>query len=98
MHELDQRVAATIYFGEDQPYTGLADKADWAITWNFIDKYPVDPIDYLIDENKKVKFVWDYYPTQVEDSYRQGILNRSKQLKEEYGSNAGVERIYRLKR
>jgi len=98
LNELDQKVAATIYFGEDQPYTGLADKADWAKIRDFISKNPVDHADYLIDEGKKTKLVWDYYPTQVEDSYREGILNRSKQLKEENESNSGVERIYRLKR
>ncbi len=97
-NELDERVAATIYFGEDQPYTGLADKADWAKTRKFINNNPVDHIDYLIDEEKKVDFVWDYYPTQVEDSYREGILNRSVQLKEDHKSKTGVERMYRLKR
>jgi len=98
VHELSHRVAATIYFGEDQPYTGLANKEDWAKTELFLNKYPIDSIDYIIDENIKADFVWNYYPSQVEESYREGIIKRSIQLKEEHKSKTGIERMYRLKR
>ena len=57
----------------------------------------VERIDYRIDENRKANLVWEYYQTQVEESYREGILNRSAQLNHEYGINTGVERVYRFK-
>jgi hypothetical protein len=85
-----------IYFGEDQPYTGLADEADWKKTEGFFENHSVDRIDYPIDENHKVNLIWKHYPTQVEESYRQGILNRANQLQKINMADSGVERIYRL--
>ena len=88
---------AVIYFGEDQPYTGLADNNDWEVAEAFLKALSIERIDYSIDENRKANLVWDYYRTQVEESYREGILNRSAQLNQKYGTNTGVERVYRLK-
>jgi len=98
IRELNHSVEATIYFGEDQPYTGLADEKDWAKTMIFLNTHPADIIDYPIDEIKKANQVMNYYPSQVEESYREGIINRSIQLKEEHKSKTGIERMYRLKR
>jgi hypothetical protein len=98
VYELIHHVAATIYFGEDQPYTGLADEEDWAKTRVFLNTHPAERIDYPIDEIKKADQVMNYYPSQVEESYREGIINRSIQLKEEHKSKTGIERMYRLKR
>ena len=95
--ELGDQGNAVIYFGEDQPYTGLADHKDWEIAETFLNTLSVEQIDYSIDENRKADLVWEYYRTQVEESYREGILNRSAQLNQKYGTNTGVERIYRLK-
>jgi hypothetical protein len=88
---------ATIYFGEDQPYTGLADNEDWEKAETFLNRLSIEQIDYGINEERKANLVLEYYPTQVEESYREGILNRSAQLKHKYGTNTGVERIYRIK-
>lgn len=85
----------TIYFGEDQPYTGLADKRDWAKAQSFIQNHSLLPLDYPINAQRKAEIVREYYPTQVEESYMTGILNRSKQLMRENGCITGVERIYR---
>ena len=95
--ELAEQGNAVIYFGEDQPYTGLADNNDWEIAETFLNTMSVEQIDYNIDANRKADLVWKYYRTQVEESYREGILNRSAQLNKKYGTNTGVERVYRLK-
>ena len=95
--ELDHQVNATLYFGEDQPYTGLADREDWAEAEAFLNQHDHEQIDYFIDEINKASLVWKHYPSQVEESYREGILNRSHQLKTEHKSYVGVERLYRLK-
>lgn len=95
--ELADNGNAIIYFGEDQPYTGLADNNDWEKAEASLNALSVERIDYSIDENRKANLVWEYYQTQVEESYREGILNRSAQLNHEYRINTGVERVYRLK-
>jgi hypothetical protein len=98
LHDLGHPIKTSLYFGEDQPYTGLADREDWAKVKAFLNQHSTDQIDYFIDENFKANLVWKHYPTQVEESYRKGILNRSLQLKTEHKCHIGVERIYRLKR
>jgi hypothetical protein len=97
-HELGKNSKASIYFGEDQPYTGLAFGEDWEKADAFIKAQSLIALDYLMDENRKVDLVMNFYPTQVEESYRTGILNRSNQLREQHNSEAGVERMYHWER
>jgi len=95
--ELEQSAIATIYFGEDQPYAGLADKNDWEIARGFINQLPAMEINYPIDAERKSDLLMKHYPSQVEESYREGVLNRAEQLRQKFASDTGVERIYRLK-
>ena len=94
--ELEQKTNATIYLGEDQPYAGLADKNDWDIARSFLNALPLIEINYPVDTERKSDLLMKHYPSQVEESYREGILNRAEQLRQEYGSDTGVECIYRL--
>ena len=94
--ELDHKTNAIIYFGEDQPYTGLADSSDWDKAKAFLNELPVTPLNYCIDEMRKADLSMKYYASQAEESYRNGVLSRADQLKQKYGSDTGVERMYRL--
>jgi LmbE family N-acetylglucosaminyl deacetylase len=94
--DLKYKSKANIYFGEDQPYCGLAGKDDWEKAKKFLDTLATEEIDYCINEIRKAELVWKHYPTQVEESYRQGILNRADQLKHIHNVPSGMERIYRL--
>jgi hypothetical protein len=98
VHEIYPECAASIYFGEDQPYTGLAFSEDMKKADEFIKAHSLVPLDYQINESRKVDLVMRFYPTQVEESYQTGILSRSSQLKEQYRSDQGIERIYRWER
>jgi hypothetical protein len=98
IYELYPEGGASIYFGEDQPYTGLAYSEDRKKADVFINAHSLVPLDYQINENRKVDLVMRFYPTQVEESYQTGILSRSSQLKEQYKSDQGMERIYRWER
>ena len=95
--ELEQNTAATIFFGEDQPYAGHADKTDWDKARTYLNELPAVKINYCINAERKSDLLMKHYPSQVEESYREGILNRADQLKQKYGCDTGVERIYRLK-
>ena len=94
--ELAQNRKASICFGEDQPYAGLADQDDWDKANNYIIGLPHKEINYCIDAERKSDLLMKHYPSQVEESYREGVLNRAKQLKQKFSSDTGVERIYRL--
>ena len=94
--ELAQERNATICFGEDLPYAGLADQDDWEKANNFINGLPIKEINYRIDAERKSDLLMKHYPSQVEESYREGVLNRAAGLKQEYGTDTGVERLYRL--
>jgi hypothetical protein len=85
----DMKPRARIYFGEDQPYTGLANHADWQKAMVFLKRYGARPVDFAIDAKKKKALIFKCYPTQVEKSYGKGILNRTRELK-------GAERLWRL--
>jgi len=86
--EMEARASASVYFGEDQPYTGLASGDDWRTARRFLEKWRAEPLDYDIDAEKKKTLIFECYPTQVEESYGEGILNRARELK-------GAERLYR---
>jgi hypothetical protein len=95
--EMDHNSNAAVFFGEDQPYAGLSSKSDWDIARTYINGLPAIKVNYCIDEDRKSDLLMKHYPSQVEESYREGVLNRADQLKQKYGSDTGVERIYRLK-
>lgn len=94
--ELAIKATSILYLGEDQPYTGLADSNDWDKVKVSLNRSPHTQINYCIDESRKINVVLNHYPTQVEDSYKKGVLNRAVQLQQKYGTDTGVERIYRF--
>ncbi len=91
---LGRAASAHIYFGEDQPYAGLASESDWDKANLLIGLLNLRPIDYCINIDRKAALVMRHYPSQVEESYREGLLARSGQLSQICHMNCGVERIY----
>jgi len=94
--ELARKRKAGIFFGEDQPYAGLADENDWDKAHNFINGLKLEEINYQIDTDRKSDLLMKHYPSQVEESYREGVVNRAEQLEQKYGTGVGVERLYWL--
>jgi hypothetical protein len=95
-NETGQPVIAAIYLGEDQPYAGHATLDDWKQAMACVKALQALGTDYLIDADRKADLIMKHYPSQVEESYREGVLNRAGQLQQENGSGSGVERMYRL--
>ena len=95
-NELGMEATSTVYFGEDLPYAGLADTNDWDKIKAFFSGLTTRHINYSIDEHRKINIVLKHYLSQIEDSYKEGVLKRAAQLKQKYGTDTGVERIYRL--
>jgi hypothetical protein len=95
-NEPGARRNAAVYIGEDQPYAGLADRKDWEKATSFLDTVQTEVIDYDIDVLRKSELLFRHYTSQVEESYRSGVLNRAEQLKSENNSDSAMERIYRI--
>jgi hypothetical protein len=95
-NELGQDASSIVYFGEDLPYTGLADTNDWDKLNLFFNGLVFRHINYSINEHRKIKLIMKHYPTQFEDSYKEGVLKRADQLKQKFGTDTGVERIYQI--
>ena len=87
--KLGKSVNAQIYIGEDLPYTGLASDENWVKANLFLAQFKWQLLDFPVDANAKASLVEKYYPSQVEDSYREGVMNRARQLN-------GHERLYRI--
>jgi hypothetical protein len=92
----DHPVRAGICLGEDQPYAGHASEKDWDKAGAFLDGLPVTLIHYPIDAARKADLLMKHYPSQVEESYREGILNRAGELQRGFGTQKGIECLYRL--
>lgn len=84
---------ATFYFQEDKPYGGLADGDEWQRTEEFILKYGLVDINYEIDSDEIVRLAFKHYVSQVDDTYREGVLKRGGMLKEKHGHHTYVDRI-----
>lgn len=95
---LGRNCRAAIYFGEDQPYTGLAQADDTSKAQMLIDRLKLEPIDYRIDLRRKTRLVMKHYSSQVEESYRQGLLLRARQLAGRNEAKSEMERIYKWNR
>ena len=95
--ELGSKCKAVIYFGEEQPYTGLADEQNWQTVNAFLKSQTLEVLDYAIDLKTKVALVMKNYPSQVEESYKDGMVNRARRLGKENGVMDAVERMYRRK-
>ena len=97
VQENTSSIKAQVFFGEDQPYTGLASPDDWETNRAFQSQLDLIEIDYPINAAKKADMVMKHYPSQVEESYREGVLNRSDELLKmnNWQNETGCERIYR---
>lgn len=93
--KMGQDAGAAVYFGEDQPYTGLADETDAEKARKVVDDLKLKAIDYRADIERKADVLMTCYPSQVEESYKKGVVDRSSQLAGAHCVEHGVERIYR---
>ena len=94
-----QRTAA-IYFAEDKPYGGLANDEELQRYQAFLQTHKLVQHAYAYDPQAMLDLAFKHYVSQVEDCYRDGILKRAQQLKQECAAHdasiGGVDLIHRL--
>lgn len=84
---LGPAMEATLVIGEDQPYTGLATEDEMHGLAETLAGLPHAVLDVPVDAQAKCAAIFRHYVSQVEESYRTGIVARATQLH-------GHERIY----
>jgi hypothetical protein len=90
--------AATFYFAEDKPYAGIMTEEESGITDRFIAEYGLSDIAFPHFPGEIIRLAYKHYPSQVDDIYDEGVLNRNDQLKEVYGVATDCDRIFRYDR
>ncbi len=92
--ELGERAKATFYFQEDKPYAGIQTEAEAQRIEAFVDENNLLPRLYRCQPEKVVELAFRHYPSQVEDVYRKGVLERARQLSEMYGVDEPGDRLF----
>jgi hypothetical protein len=95
-HELGKAARAHFYFQEDKPYAGLQNDADRSAQTEFITKHALERHVYITHPELVVRLAFKHYPSQVDDSYRLGVIQRSEELQKEYSSRFPVDQIFRF--
>ena len=87
---------AAFYFQEDKPYSGHADDAEWARAERFVRENGLTEIVYETMPEAVLDLAFRHYISQVDETYRQGVLGRARGLGESLGAAAPLDRIFRL--
>ena len=82
-------MTASLVLGEDQPYMGLANAVEVRGLETTLAALPHAVVDVPVDAQAKCAAIFRHYVSQVEESYRTGVLARAAQLH-------GHERLYLL--
>ncbi len=86
---------AAFYFAEDKPYAGLMNEAESNINDDFIAENELVDRAFTHHPEEVLRLAFAHYPSQVDEVYNVGVLNRSEQLKALYGTACDTDRIYR---
>ena len=94
--ELGHQARASFYFQEDKPYGGIATPEELARMEDFIRKNGLQPRVYRHHPEEVVRLAFKHYTSQVEEVYRKGVMDRSKQLLGFYNLDYPLDRIFCL--
>ena len=76
--ELAPTAKAAVYFVEDKPYAGHADAAEWGRIEAFVQG--LQEILIPAQAHRMADMAFFHYQSQVDETYRQGLLDRAEQL------------------
>ena len=94
--DLGPAARASFYFQEDKPYSGHADGAEWARAEKFASDNHLREIIYETMPEAVVDLAFRHYLSQVDETYRQGVLGRAHGLMGQMGGSAPLDRVFRL--
>nr|MDD6335209.1 hypothetical protein [bacterium] len=86
---------AAFYFQEDKPYTGNADATEWQRITDWVASNPLEARVYPADAARVVELAFTHYVSQVDETYRQGVMDRGAALQAQYGADSTLDQLYR---
>jgi hypothetical protein len=93
--EVGERAKAAFYFQEDRPYAGLQTSEERERIQSFIGSHALQRRVYRYHPEEIVELAFTHYTSQVDDTYRTGVLERGEELKREYQSKFPCDQIFR---
>jgi hypothetical protein len=94
--KLGDRARARFYFQEDKPYAGLQTREEEARISQFVEQNHLTACLYRSHLEGIIELGFKHYISQVEEVYREGIRQRSLQLRALYGVKEDCDRIFKL--
>ncbi len=88
------RAKATFYFQEDKPYAGLQTTEERERIDEFIRSHRLQPRIYRHHPERVAELAFTHYISQVDDTYRRGVIDRGKELAAKYQSQFPCDQIY----
>jgi hypothetical protein len=92
--ELGSQAKAAFYFEEDKPYAGIQTTEEAERIEEFVCTHRLRPRIFRQNPEKVVALAFKHYPSQVEEVYRRGVLDRAEQLRLMYGTEAPCDRMF----
>lgn len=92
--EMGDRAKAGFYFQEDKPYAGLQTPEERERIDAFIRSHALQPRVYRHHPERVAGLAFTHYISQVDDTYRTGIINRGEELKAIYQSQFPCDQIF----
>lgn len=92
--ELGSQAKASFYFQEDKPYAGIQTAEETDRIEKFVYIHRLQPRVFPYHPERVVELAFKHYPSQVEEVYRKGVLDRAEQLRVMYGTDAPCDRLF----
>jgi hypothetical protein len=89
------RAKAAFYFQEDRPYAGLQTPEERERIRAFLESHPFQPRVYRYHPAEIAALAFTHYTSQVDETYRKGILTRAEELQHIYQSEFPCDQIFR---
>jgi hypothetical protein len=92
--ELGSQAKASFYFQEDKPYAGIQTAEEAERIEEFVQTHRLQPRVFPNHPERVVELAFKHYPSQVEEVYRKGVMDRAEQLKAMYGLDVPCDRMF----
>ena len=94
VEELGEAAKAGFYFQEDKPYAGIQTAEETSRIEAFVSQHGLQSRVYQNHPKKVVALAFKHYPSQVEEVYRKGVMERAEQLQRLYGLDEPCDRLF----
>ncbi len=92
--ELGSQAKASFYFQEDKPYAGIQTAEEAERIEEFVYIHRLQPRVFPYHPERVVELAFKHYPSQVEEVYRKGVMDRAEQLRSLYGMETPCDRMF----